>query len=85
MARVAVWAPISTPLHIAAKVVTEGHVTLGAAMLGTLLGSMVFHGVYYLASRAASAFIGEAPSLILGAVLAFLAILCLFKVLFHIT
>lgn len=82
---VVVWALISIPLYIAAKVVTDGRATLGAAMLGTLLGSMVFYGVYYLASRAASAFIGETLSLILGAALAFLTFLGLFKVLFHTT
>ena len=40
------WVIVSIPLWLAAKVLTEGRATMGAAMLGMLLGGIVFVIVY---------------------------------------
>lgn len=80
-----VWVIISFPLYLAARVVTDGRVSLGAAMLGTLLGSFVFYGVYYLSSRISSAFLDRPWSLLLSTIIALLAFLALYKFLFRTT
>ncbi|MEM0448433.1 MAG: hypothetical protein QW520_01235 [Methanomassiliicoccales archaeon] len=80
-----VWVIISFPLYLAARVVTDGRVSLGAAMLGTLLGSFVFYGVYYFSSRISSAFLDRPWSLLLSTIIALLAFLALYKFLFRTT
>ena len=77
-----VWVLVSLPLFLAARVVTSGKATLGAAMLGTLLGTMVFFLVYYLGSVGTDLVAGGYVPFLVGLVLGFLAFLGFYKILF---
>ena len=50
------WVIVSIPLWLAAKVLTDGNATMGAAMLGMLLGGIVFVIVYAISYLATDIF-----------------------------
>jgi hypothetical protein len=78
------WVIVSIPLWLAAKVLTEGRATLGAAMLGMLLGGIVFVIVYSATYLVTSIFTSSIIAVIVASVLSFLAFLGLYKMLFNV-
>ena len=78
------WIIISIPLWLAAKALTAGKATLGAAMLGTLLGVLIFSIVYFLTYIVSSTFINQGTASAVSLLFGFLAFLALYKGLFHV-
>lgn len=78
------WVIISIPLWLAAKVLTGGKATMGAAMLGMLLGGIVFVLVYAATFLVTNTFTSSGIAVIASAFVSFLAFLGLFKMLFHV-
>lgn len=78
------WVIVSIPLWLAAKVLTEGRATLGAAMLGMLLGGIVFVIVYAATYLVTNIFTSSIIAVIAASVLSFLAFLGLYKMLFNV-
>jgi len=82
---VLVWVFVSLPLYMAARIVTDGRATLGAAMIGTLLGALVYYITFLLSSQVSGYFVSGDLPVVLGIVLGFLAFLGFYKALFHTT
>ena len=78
------WIIISIPLWLAAKALTAGKATLGAAMLGTLLGIFVFTLIYFLTYVVSSTFVDQATAAAVSLLFGFLAFLALYKGLFNV-
>ncbi len=78
------WIIISIPLWLAAKVLTGGRATLGAAMLGTLLGIFVFAFIYFLTYVVSSTFVSAGTAGAVALLVGFLAFLALYKGLFNV-
>jgi hypothetical protein len=78
------WVIISIPLWLAAKALTAGKATLGAAMLGTLLGIFVFTFIYFLTYVVSSTFVDQATAGAVSLLIGFLAFLALYKGLFKV-
>lgn len=76
------WVIISIPLWLAAKVLTGGTATIGEAMLGMLLGGIVFGLVYLGTFVVTNTFTSSGVAVIVAAIIAFLAFLGLYKMLF---
>lgn len=77
-----IWAIVSLPVYIVAKIVTGGKATLGQAMGATLLGPIVFAIVSFFAA-AILALLGGIPASALATLLAFVAWLWLYKSIFR--
>ena len=78
------WVIISIPLWLAAKVLTEGRATMGAAMLGMLLGGIVFVIVYAATYLLTNIFTSSSIAVIVASFVSFLAFLGLYKILFDV-
>ncbi len=78
------WIIISIPLWLAAKAMTGGRATLGAAMLGTLLGIFVFTLIYFLTYVVSSTFVSQSTAGAVSLLFGFLAFLALYKGLFNV-
>ncbi len=78
------WVIISIPLWLAAKVWTGGQATMGEAMLGMLLGGIVFALVYAGTFLLTNIITSSGIALIVAAIVAFLAFLGLYKMLFDV-
>jgi len=76
------WAIVSIPVWIAAKVVTSGKATFGSAMAATLLGPIVYFIVLFAVDTFLGAVIGS-TAYVWASILAFLAWLAVFKGAFH--
>ncbi len=76
------WMIVSVPLWLAARLVTHRKVSLFSAMLGMLLGGLVFFTVYSLTFIITNVFVQSIWAIALSAVFAFLAFLAIFKALF---
>ncbi|MCL5317151.1 MAG: hypothetical protein M1503_02650 [Thaumarchaeota archaeon] len=76
-----IWAVLSLPVYIAAKVVTGGKATLLAAMGATLLGPIVYFITAILATFSLGAVIGFTAAPI-ALVIAFIAWLAVYKAVF---
>ena len=78
------WAILSIPLWLAAKVLTAGKATLGAAMIGMLLGGIVFVIVYAITYLVTDTFTSSSNAVILATIISFIAFLGLYKILFDV-
>lgn len=78
------WVIISIPLWLAAKVLTGGQATMGEAMLGMLLGGIVFVIVYALTFLVTTTFTSSGTAVLVASIVSFLAFLGLYKVLFDV-
>ncbi len=78
------WAILSIPLWLAAKVLTAGKATLGAAMIGMLLGGIVFLVVYAVTYLLTDTFTSSSNAMIVASMISFLAFLGLYKILFDV-
>jgi len=78
------WVIVSIPLWLAAKVLTEGRATMGAAMIGMLLGGLVFVIVYAATYLVTNIFTSSSTAVLVASVLSFLAFLGLYKMLFNV-
>ncbi len=78
------WVIISIPLWLAAKVLTGGQATMGEAMLGMLLGGIVFALVYVGTFIVTNTFTSSGVAVIVAAIIALLAFLGLYKFLFDV-
>lgn len=78
------WVIVSIPLWLAAKVLTEGRATMGAAMLGMLLGGIVFVIVYAATYLVTNIFTSSSIAVVAASILSFLAFLGLYKMLFNV-
>ncbi len=78
------WIIISIPLWLAAKAMTGGRATLGAAMLGTLLGIFVFTLIYFLTYVVSSTLVSQSTAGAVSLLFGFLAFLALYKGLFNV-
>jgi drug/metabolite transporter (DMT)-like permease len=78
------WAILSIPLWLAAKVLTAGKATLGAAMIGMLLGGIVFLVVYAVTYLVTDTFTSSSNAVIIASMISFLAFLGLYKILFDV-
>jgi hypothetical protein len=78
------WVIVSIPLWLAAKVLTEGRATMGAAMLGMLLGGIVFVIIYAATYLVTNIFTSSSTAVLVASVLSFLAFLGLYKMLFDV-
>lgn len=78
---VILWAVISIPVWLAAKLVTGGKASLGSAMAATLLGPIVYVIVLFAADLLLGVFIGGS-AFFWGFLLAFLAWLGVYKAVF---
>jgi hypothetical protein len=78
------WAILSIPLWLAAKVLTAGKATLGAAMIGMLLGGIVFLVVYAVTYLVTDIFTSSSNAVIVASIISFLAFLGLYKILFDV-
>ena len=78
---VIMWAIISVPVWISAKILTSGRARFGRAMLVTAIGPIVYALVLIISTSFVSSALGNRLSIImlLGAVLAFLAWIYVFK------
>ena len=78
---VIMWAIISVPVWISAKILTSGRARFGRAMLVTVIGPIVYALVLIISTSFVSSALGNRLSIImlLGAVLAFLAWIYVFK------
>ena len=78
---VIVWAIVSVPVWISAKILTSGRARFGRAMLVTAAGPIVYALVLIISTRFLSLTIGNRSPLItiIGLVLAFLAWIYIFK------
>jgi hypothetical protein len=78
---VIIWAIISVPIWISAKILTSGRARFGRAMLVTAIGPIVYALVLIISTSFVSLALGNRLSLImlLGVVLAFLAWIYVFK------
>jgi hypothetical protein len=79
---VAVWAVLSLPVYIAAKMVTSGRASFLAAMGATLLGPIVYAITIFIASILLGAFTGFATTP-LALIIAFIAWLAVYKSVFN--
>jgi hypothetical protein len=78
------WAILSIPLWLAAKVLTAGKATLGAAMIGMLLGGIVFLVVYAVTYLVTDTLTSSSNAVIVASMISFLAFLGLYKILFDV-
>lgn len=78
------WAILSIPLWLAAKVLTAGKATFGAAMIGMLLGGIVFLVVYAVTYLVTDTFTSSSNAVIVASIISFLAFLGLYKILFDV-
>jgi len=78
------WAILSIPLWLAAKVLTAGKATLGAAMIGMFLGGIVFLVVYAVTYLVTDTFTISSNAVIVASIISFLAFLGLYKILFDV-
>ena len=78
------WVIISIPLWLAAKVLTGGEATMGEAMLGMLLGGIVFAVVYLATFVVTNTFTSAGVAVIVAGIISFLAFLGLYKMLFDV-
>ncbi len=78
------WVIISIPLWLAAKVWTGGQATMGQAMLGMLLGGIVFALVYVGTYLLTNIITSSSIAVIVAGIVAFLAFLGLYKMLFNV-
>jgi hypothetical protein len=78
------WAILSIPLWLAAKVLTAGKATLGAAMIGMFLGGIVFLVVYAVTYLVTDTFTSSSNAVIVASIISFLAFLGLYKILFDV-
>jgi hypothetical protein len=78
---VIIWAIVSIPVWISAKILTSGRTSFGRAMLVTAIGPIVYALVLFISTNFLSLTIGNRSSLIMsiGLVLAFLAWIYTFK------
>jgi hypothetical protein len=78
---VIMWAIISVPVWISSKILTSGRARFGRAMLVTAIGPIVYALVLIISTSFVSPALGNRLSIImlLGAVLAFLAWIYVFK------
>jgi hypothetical protein len=78
---VIMWAIISVPVWISAKILTSGRARFGRAMLVTVIGPIVYALVLIISTSFVSPALGNRLSIImlLGTVLAFLAWIYVFK------
>ena len=78
---VIMWAIISVPVWISAKILTSGRARFGRAMLVTAIGPIVYALVLIISTSFVSPALGNRLSriMLLGAVLAFLAWIYVFK------
>jgi hypothetical protein len=78
------WAILSIPLWLAAKVLTAGKATLGTAMIGMLLGGIVFLVVYAVTYLVTDTLTSSSNAVIVASMISFLAFLGLYKILFDV-
>jgi hypothetical protein len=78
---IVIWAVLSLPVYIAAKVVTGGRATLLAAMGATLLGPIVYFITVMLAAFSLGTLIGSSAAPV-ALVIAFIAWLAVYKSVF---
>ena len=78
---VIIWAVLSLPVYVAAKIVTGGKATLLAAMGATLLGPIVYFITVILAAFSLGVIIGFAAAPV-ALVIAFIAWLAVYKAVF---
>ena len=78
---VIVWAIVSVPVWISAKIITSGRARFGRAKLVTVIGPIVYALVLIISTSFVSPALGNRLSIImlLGTVLAFLAWIYVFK------
>jgi hypothetical protein len=77
------WAIVSIPVYLAAKAFTGGRASLTGAMAATLLGALVYSFVAWIGAILFWAIFG-AGSQLLGSVVAFLALLWVYKSVFRV-
>lgn len=80
IALLVMWAVVSVPVWIAAKIVTLGRASFGRAMLVTAAGPVVYAVVFFIANAVLSATLGQ--QLVIAAasfILAFVAWIGVFK------
>ncbi|RWX72865.1 MAG: hypothetical protein Metus_0839 [Candidatus Methanosuratincola subterraneus] len=82
-ALLAMWALVSIPVYLAAKALTGGRASLAGAMVATLFGAIVYSFVAWLGAILFWAFFG-AGSQLLGSIVAFLALLWVYKSVFRV-
>lgn len=76
------WAAASIPVYLAAKALTGGRASIWGAMAATLLGAFVYSLVSWTVLIAFGVALGTATAL-LGSILAFLALLWVYKSVFR--
>jgi hypothetical protein len=74
-----IWAILSVPVWISAKILTSGRAKFARAMLVTAAGPIVYIIALIISTSILLAAIGSRSSIILGLVLAFLAWIYVFK------
>jgi len=79
---VILWAIVSIPVYLAAKIVTGGKASLGSAMGATLLGPIVYIIVLFAVDLFLGVLIG-APAYVWAFILAFVAWLGVYKATFQ--
>lgn len=77
------WALVSIPVYLAAKAFTGGRASLAGAMAATLLGALVYSFVAWIGAILFWAIFG-AGSQLLGSIVAFLALLWVYKSVFRV-
>ncbi|MEN3050384.1 MAG: hypothetical protein ABC596_00985 [Candidatus Methanosuratincola petrocarbonis] len=77
------WALVSIPVYLAAKAFTGGRASLAGAMAATFFGAIVYSIVAWIGAILFWAFFG-AGSQLLGSIVAFLALLWVYKSVFRI-
>jgi len=83
IALLVMWVIVSVPVYLSAKAFTGGRSTLGEAMAATFLGALVYAIVSWMATVFLAALMQPRAGL-LGALLAFLALLWVYKSTFKI-
>jgi hypothetical protein len=78
------WIILSIPLWLAAKVLTGGDATMGKAMLGMLLGGLVFLFAYAVVYIFTDIFTSAGVAMLVASIIGFLSFLGLYKVLFKV-
>jgi hypothetical protein len=75
------WAVVSIPVWIAARILTLGRASFGRAMMITATGPIIFIGILYLSTAIISSYIIGNHILVneIGIVLAFIALIYVFK------
>ncbi|MEM0272216.1 MAG: hypothetical protein QW514_06730 [Thermoprotei archaeon] len=83
LAAIILWIVVSLPVYFASKIVKGGKSTLGAAMIATLIGPIVYFIVYAIVSFLLGAIGAHTLAFVAAFILAFLAWLGVYKAVFN--